>query len=264
MRSIVAVIKILLFAMVTIVVIPVQLLVLSLCRGKESYIIPWLWHKSVCIIFRIKVKVIGTPYADSQAIYVSNHISYLDIPVIGSVIRGSFVAKKDVESWPVFGFLSKLQQTAFISRDRKDAKKEKNSLDSMLKDKKSLIMFPEGTSTDGVCVLPFKSSLFSIAFRDGLNDIIIQPITLNMELVDNKKIINQADRDIYSWHINMDTPLEKHLWRFALSHGAIISLNFHSIIKTNDVKDRKTLAKLCYNTVSNGLKLPTNSEGKNS
>ena len=123
----------------------------------------------------------------------------------------------------------------------------------MLKDGKSLIIFPEGTSTDGREVLPFKSSLFSIAYKDGLADITLQPITLQMVQVNNKNVINQKDRDLYSWHINMDTPLEKHLWRFALSKGAIISLTFHNIIKANEVNDRKTLAKLCHNTVSNEL-----------
>jgi len=253
MRFTIASIKILLFAVITFAVIPLQLLVLVINKGSFSYIIPWLWQKAVCKIFGIKVKVLGKPYTASQTIYLSNHISYLDIPVIGGIIRGSFVAKKDVASWPVFGFLSKLQQTAFISRDRKDAKEGRNALDTMLKDGKSLIIFPEGTSTDGREVLPFKSSLFSIAYRDGLGDITLQPITLRIVQVNKRNLINQKDRDLYSWHVNMDTPLEKHLWRFALSKGAIISLTFHSIIKANEINDRKTLAKLCHNTVSNGL-----------
>ena len=215
--------------------------------------VPWLWQNGVCQIFRIKVQLIGKPYTDSQTIYISNHISYLDIPAIGSILRASFVAKKDVASWPVFGFLSKLQQTAFISRSREDAKKEKHALDTMLNEEKSLIIFPEGTSTDGREVLPFKSSLFSIAYREGLENIKIQPITLSMKLVDKKEVVTQDDRDIYSWHLNMDTPLEKHLWRFALSKGAVISLNFHSEMNAIDLSDRKTLAKVCYNTVSKGL-----------
>ncbi len=263
MRPIIAIIKFILFALVTVTIIPIQLLILSLHKGKYSYVVPWIWQKAVCMIFRIRLKIIGKPYSKTQAIYVSNHLSYLDIPAIGSIIKGSFVAKKDVASWPVFGFLSKLQQTAFISRDRKDAKKERNSLDAILADKKNLIIFPEGTSTDGKEVMPFKSSLFSIAYKKEAKNIIIQPITLRMELVDNKHILSQEDRNIYSWHVNMDMPLEKHLWNFALSKGAVISLNFHNIIKAKDIKDRKTLAKLCHNNVSNGLNIPTNKKENN-
>tara|TARA_R110001592_G_scaffold16881_14_gene71713 strand:+ start:2359 stop:3048 length:690 start_codon:yes stop_codon:yes gene_type:complete len=223
------------------------------CKENAAYILPWLWQKIVCSIFRITVRVNGTPYTDSQTIYMSNHVSYLDIPAIGSILRASFVAKKDVASWPVFGFLSKLQQTAFISRSREDVKKEKHALDSMLNDGKSLIIFPEGTSTDGREVRLFKSSLFSIAMKENLRGIKVQPVTLRMETVNQKQIHTQDDRDLYSWHIDMDTPLDKHLWRFARNKGAVISLTFHPPLNASDFSDRKTLAKACYNTVSKGL-----------
>ncbi|MGN7439106.1 MAG: lysophospholipid acyltransferase family protein [Alcanivorax sp.] len=257
MRTAIAAFKFLLFTLLSLLVAPLQILTLMIHKGNGAYIIPWLWQKTVCKIFRIKVIVEGTPYTDSQTIYVSNHISYLDIPAVGRILRASFVAKKDVASWPVFGFLSKLQQTAFISRSREDAKKEKHALDNMLTDGKSLIIFPEGTSTDGREVLPFKSSLFSIAYREGLDDIMIQPFTISMSRVDNKDITTQEIRDIYSWHINMDTPLEKHLWRFAKSTGAEIKVTFHTEIRASDFSDRKTLAKTSHNAVSNGLNIKT-------
>ena len=253
MRTAVASFKFLLFTLLCLVVAPIQMLVLFIHKGEGAYIVPWLWQKAVCCIFRIKVVVEGKPHTQSQTIYVSNHISYLDIPAVGSILRASFVAKKDVASWPVFGFLSKLQQTAFISRSREDAKKEKYALDTMLTDGKSLIIFPEGTSTDGREVLPFKSSLFSIAYREGLDDIRIQPFTIRMARVDNKGVTTQGIRDIYSWHLKMDTPLEKHLWTFAKSKGATIKVIFHPEIKASDFSDRKTLAKTSHNAVSNGL-----------
>ena len=253
MKKLKASVKFLLFALLTLPIVALQSLLLLIHTGKGAYILPWLWQNAVCLIFRIKVKITGAPYTDKQTIYVSNHISYLDIPVIGSLLRASFVAKKDVASWPVFGFLSTLQQTAFISRDRADATKAKNDLDQMLNDGKSLIIFPEGTSTDGREVVPFKSSLFSIAMKEELTDIYIQPITLKMETVDKKTLETQADRDLYSWHINMDAPLADHLWLFAKSKGAEISLNFHRPVKAHDFENRKTLAKSCYDSVSSGL-----------
>ena len=254
MNSVIASLKLFLFAVICLIVVPIQLVVLALTKGNAAYCMPYLWQKTVCRIFNIQIIVSGVPYKDSQTIYFSNHISYLDIPVIGSILKASFVAKRDVESWPVFGFLSKLQQTAFISRDRKDIAKEKYALDTMLESGKSLIIFPEGTSTDGREVIPFKSSLFSIAMRDELRNIHVQPITLKMKLVNGRAIESQDDRDLYSWHINMDTPLGAHLWRFAKNKGAQISLEFHPVLKASDFSDRKTLAKACYNAVSNGLK----------
>lgn len=222
-------------------------------KGKYAYILPYIWQKFTCRIFSINLIISGTPHVKAQTIYVGNHVSYLDIPVIGSVLKASFVAKKDVASWPVFGFLSKLQQTAFISRERADASKGKQTLNTMLNQGKSLIIFAEGTSTDGREVLPFKSSLFSVAIQDTLPNIYIQPITLRMKTTNNKEIITQDDRDLYSWHRDMDTPLGPHLWRFAKSRGATISLKFHPEIKAHDFSNRKTLAKACHNTVSIGL-----------
>jgi len=253
MHNVIAALKIVLFALISLIVVPVQSLVLVFDKGPGSYIIPQQWHKALCFIFGIKIKYVGKPHTDGQTIFVSNHMSYLDILVLGTVLRASFVAKKDVASWPVFGFLSKLQQTAFISRSHVDARKEKNALDTMISDKKSLIIFPEGTSTDGREVIPFKSSLFSIALRNEQSNIMIQPITLAMHQVDKHEITKQDDHDLYAWHINMTTPLGEHLWRFARSKGAEIHIHFHTPVDANEYSDRKILAKLCHEAVSNGL-----------
>jgi len=256
MRSLIAAVKMILFAGICLLVVPLQLILMLFHKGRYAYILPHLWHKGVCAIFRIRVQKTGSIYCDSQALYMSNHLSYLDIPAIASVLCfGSFVAKKDVANWPVFGFLSTLQQTAFISRSRGDAKKESNALDTMLEDGKNLIIFPEGTSTDGQSVLDFKSSLFSIALREGLEDIIIQPVTVEVLSVNGQPPKTQDDRDIYSWHRDMDDSIElhHHLWSFAKSSGVVLSITFHDIIHAKDFSDRKVLAKTCHDAVSNGL-----------
>ncbi len=258
MRSFIAALKMLAFAALCLVVVPLQLILMLFHKGRYAYILPHLWHKGVCAIFRIRVQKTGSIYTDSQVLYMSNHLSYLDIPAIASILCfGSFVAKKDVASWPIFGFLSTLQQTAFISRSRGDAKKEANALDTMLEDGKNLIIFPEGTSTDGRGVLDFKSSLFSIALREGLENLIIQPVTVEMLSTNGHAPETQEDRDLYSWHRDMDDSIElhHHLWSFAKSSGAIISISFHDIIHAKNFSDRKILAKTCHEAVSNGLQL---------
>lgn len=253
MRNLIATFKLLSFGLLCLAVVPPQLLILKITKGKISYILPHLWEKAVCFIFRIQKNVIGIPKNDSQVIYVSNHLSYLDIPLIGSVIKGSFVAKQDVSGWPVFGFLSKLQQTAFISRNREDAANAAQNLENMLIQGKSLIIFPEGTSTDGRDVHPFKSSLFSLFFKESIGDIFIQPITIKMIKTNAKTVTSQEDRDLYAWHINMDTPLGEHLWQFAKSKGAEIEINIHPAFKAHSLKNRKELAKHCHDTVCKAL-----------
>lgn len=253
MNNLIACIKLLGFAVACLIIVPLQSLVLAFTKGPVAYFLPTFWHRFVCFCFAIRYEVDGTAVADKQTIFMSNHISYLDIPVIASVLRASFVAKEDVARWPVFGFLSKLQQTAFISRSRKDASNVKGGLDQMLADGKSLIIFPEGTSTDGRDVRPFKSSLFALAMGRDNPDLMIQPMTLSMEDADGRHIETQNDRDLYSWHVDMDTELPDHLWRFAKSKGATIKIKFHTPLRAAAFQDRKLLAHQCYEDVRGGL-----------
>jgi len=258
MQSFKAGFKFFLFVLLCLVIVPSQSLILLFHKGRTAYVLPRLWHKGVCKIFGIKIRQTGVPYTDTQVLYMSNHISYLDISMMASVIpNASFVAKKAVASWPVWGFLSTLQQTAFISRSRGDAKKEANALDAMLQNGKNLIIFPEGTSTDGRGVLDFKSSLFSIALQDGLDHLMIQPITLQLLQTDGCAPQTQDARDLYAWHRDMDTELHHHLWHIAKHSGALVQITFHDIIAAKDFNDRKTLAKTCHDTVCKGLEVST-------
>lgn len=238
------------------IMVPIQLLIMLLKGGKPAYTTPWLWHKGVCRLFSLTVQTEGTPCTDRQVIFVCNHMSYLDIPVIGSVLKASFVAKGEVANWPVFGFLSKLQQTAFISRSKTSLENDKNALETMLRDGRSMIIFPEGTSTDGRSVVPFKSSLFSIALsEDALaQDIWLQPMTLSLIAVDQQSPEDQKIRDLYAWHGDMD--LAPHLCAFTKTRGATIKITFHPPVQARALPDRKKLALTCHDQVASGLITP--------
>lgn len=231
--------------------IPPQMFLMVFHRGPGAYVIPHLWQSFICKVFGLKVLVEGAPVRDRQMLYVCNHVSYLDIPVIGSVLKASFIAKKEVAGWPVFGLLSKLQQTAFISRSRNDAQREKNALFNMLGEGKSLILFPEGTSTDGRDVAPFKSSLFSMTLDDSRPGILIQPITLKIEQVDGQPASIQAARDRYAWYGDMTMP--PHLKDFSAARSAVIRLVFHDPVDPRSFADRKMLADYCRTKVRSGL-----------
>lgn len=233
------------------IMVPLQMIVMIFHRGRGAYLIPHIWQKGVCRIFGLKVIVEGSPLHDRQTVFVCNHLSYLDIPVLGSVLKASFIAKKDVAGWPVFGFLSRLQQTAFISRSRQDAGKEKNALSNMLDEGKSLILFAEGTSTDGADVAPFKSSLFSMTLDDNRHALTIQPVTLRIEQVDGKTPEAQGIRDLYAWHGDMTMP--PHLKGFTACRGAVIRLVFHDPVDPKAFTDRKIMADHCREKVRAGL-----------
>jgi len=241
------------FLLLILLIAPFQIATLALRRGHPaSYALPLLFHKIVTRLFGLRVEIIGTPVTGQQALYVFNHVSYLDIPVIGSVLPASFVAKKDVAGWPVFGLLARLSQTAFISRKSRDSGHASGVLAAMIRRGQSLIIFPEGTSSDGRQVLPFKSSLFGIALAgQTARPLLIQPATLSLCAVNGAPVTTPAQRDLYAWYGDMT--LVPHLWTFAKRRGAIVRLHFHPPLAAQDFSGRKMLAQSCYSAVAGAL-----------
>ncbi|HRK97894.1 MAG: 1-acyl-sn-glycerol-3-phosphate acyltransferase [Alphaproteobacteria bacterium] len=250
MTSLLAVFKIFLMAIWSIPLVLIQICVLIFHKGAGAYIVPRFWHKGICKIIGLKTEICGEPVHGQQLIYISNHLSYLDIPVIGSYLLASFIAKEEVAHWPVLGFLSKVQQTAFISRTSAHAKKVTNALDSMLKQGKSLILFPEGTSAAGTGVLPFKSSLFSLAMPKDMKPIPIQPFIINLILV-NGEPTTSHNRDLYSWYGDMD--FAPHIWKFMKNKGATVRLTFLPVVQPDEAIDRKALCRIVQDQIESGL-----------
>ena len=115
MRKIKAVIRLILLTLLSLAVMISQTIILSVYRGPASYLIPILWERGARRIFGIKIIRIGRPVTGRQVLYMSNHLSYIDIPLLGSLVYGSFVARGDVRQWPVWGYLGSMQQTVYIS-----------------------------------------------------------------------------------------------------------------------------------------------------
>lgn len=252
MRPARAVVKIALFLVLALLAIPPQLALLRLSKGPAAEWIPLLWHKAICAVFGIKIEIRGAPEKDRQALYVSNHLSYLDIVVLAGILRASFLSKKEVKSWPFFNILAYLQQTAYIERRKTALVTAKTDLETLLARGRSLIIFPEGTSTDGQSVRRFKSGLFALAL-EGLEPLPVQPVTISVAEADGRPPESQKDRDLYAWHIDMKDSLALHLWRFAKSSGARLIVTFHEPLSPAAFPDRKALAKACHDSVCKGL-----------
>lgn len=128
----------------------------------------WLhrWCRFACLVLGIRKTVTGT--IPTSGLIVSNHLSYLDIVVLSSIRRCVFVAKKDVASWPLFGWLARAAGTVFADRNRRTASHEAVDLiRSAINNGALVVLFPEGTSSDGRSVLPFKSALLQPALQTG-------------------------------------------------------------------------------------------------
>jgi 1-acyl-sn-glycerol-3-phosphate acyltransferase len=126
-----------------------------------------LWATGVVRALGISVEVRGEP-PRPPFFLVSNHLSYVDIPVFYSRLATSFVAKSEISRWPLIGFLASTTGTLFLEREhRGDLTRVLGEVGTRLQSGLGVVVFPEGTSTRGDRVLPFKSSLFEIAVRTG-------------------------------------------------------------------------------------------------
>lgn len=248
------------FFLLVFISVPMQYIVFLLpLRQKYKSVLPFLFHKITCRIFGIRIGMQGTCVRGAQTLFLSNHISYLDIVALGSVIPASFIAKKEVDSWPLINILARLQPTAFIERRRTAIKKEGAGITQRLARGESFIIFPEGTSSDGRQVWPFKSSLFALAAGQKL---VLQPVTISVLSVDGQSPAAQNIREIYAWHLYMDAPLADHLWAFAKTSGAVLHITFHPALESSAFSDRKELASMCHSVVSSGLIVPDQNECK--
>jgi len=230
------------------VVVPAQLLVLAVSRGPASMVLPGWFHRLLCRILGLQVEVQGVPVSSAQVVFISNHLSHLDIPVIGSVLSACFVAKDDIRSWPVFGFLSRLQQTVFVSRNPRRVAEVTSALAAALAAGHRLVLFPEGTSSDGGTVLRFKSSVFSLLADPALRHVVLQPMTIELLAVDGRSIADGGDRDRYAYYGAMR--LLPHLLSFMRGSGARLRLTLHAPLPDTAGQPRKALAALAHARVA--------------
>src|SRR5256714_15267935 len=143
-------------------------------------------------------------------LFPANPVSYLDITIFSSLIAGSFVAKREVAGWPLFGWLAKLQRSVFIDRQVRSTADQRDSIAGRLAAGDALILFPEGTSGDGNRVLPFKSALFSVADQPATGPVTVQPVSIAYTRL-NSMPIGRRYRPLFAWYGAM--PMAPHLWR---------------------------------------------------
>ena len=245
-----AFIRLSLYLMLTFALMPAQLLaLLAASRLRER--IPLLYHGLCCRIFGLAVEVRGRMATARPLLFASNHTSYLDIMVLASLIPGSFVAKREVANWPLFGVLAKLQRTVFVVRDRRHAVRQRDEMTRRLVAGDALILFPEGTSNDGNRVLRFKSSLFAVAHHEieGLT-LGVQPVSIAYVALDGMPL-GRFLRPFYAWYGDMD--LAPHLWRVAGLGNATAVVEFHPPAPLQAFASRKALADYCYQRVAAGV-----------
>ena len=241
------------FFLLCALVLPVQV-VASKVHKPSARQVPFRLYRLLHKLIGLKVVVHGAPVQNRSVLFVSNHVSWMDIPILGGVTPCCFVAKSEVGTWPFFGTMARAGRTVFLERERRTkANQQKGELHRRLEEGDSLLLFPEGTSNDGNRVLPFKSTLFSVAqMRVGVAEepILVQPISVAYTKLNGVPMGRQF-RPFFAWYGDMD--LLPHLWK-ALSLGRVqVDVHFHEPVSIEQVDDRKEMAEFCYSSVEEGV-----------
>lgn len=213
---------------------------------------PWTPHITQAVS-RLSFLVLGMRHQavgermDLPGAVVANHASWLDIFALNARKRVYFVSKSEVAGWPVVGYLARLVGTVFIARDPRQAHTQRRIFEERLSAGHKLLFFPEGTSTDGLRVLPFKSTLFEAFFSDGLRERIhIQPVTVVYEAPPGQ------DPRFYGWWGEME--LGPHLLQvLAARRNGTVRLIYHPPVRVAGFDGRKALARHLEAAVRAGM-----------
>jgi len=233
----------------TVPLMPVQALGLALRRPWVATF-PRFYHRRCCRILGIRVREIGRPTSVRPALFAANHVSYLDITVLGSLLAASFIAKTEVAGWPLFGWLARLQRSVFVDRRARSTARQRDSIAERLAAQDALILFPEGTSSDGNRLLPFKSALFSVADHAATGPVTVQPVSISYTRLDGIPL-GRGLRPFFAWYGSMS--MGPHLWRM-LGLGTVeVVVEFHPPTTLAECGSRKALARYCEERVLEGL-----------
>ena len=226
---------------------------MALSRWRQLQVQQW-WCGGVARVAGLRTTASGAPAGQKgrACVYLVNHVSYFDIPAFGRLVPATFVAKSEVAAWPLFGWFARLTGTVFIPRRAGHSAAQVALLQGRLSRGESLILFPEGTHSDGSDVLPFKSSLLqSVVAGTDDTQAIVQPVSVvYTRLASGEPLVGER-RSLYAW-IDFDD-MFPHLWRALGRNGADVRVIFHPPLPPADCRDRKRLASAAEIAVRDGV-----------
>lgn len=248
--NVLAVVRVLVFLAWTFLLLPAQVCAL-LVRSRLSWRIPRLYHRGNCVLLGLNVVEHGRADKSPAVLYASNHSSYLDIIVLAALTEACFVSKAEVANWPLFGILAKLNHTVFVERRVRESSEKLGEIKDRLRQGRRLILFPEGTSSDGNRVLPFNSTFFAAGNTkcDGF-PVKVQPVAIGYTKLWGLPL-GRGDRPARAWYGDMS--LAGHLWSVFKSGPTDVEVAFLPCVTFCDFASRKELAKSCEGDVASAL-----------
>ncbi|TIN34488.1 MAG: 1-acyl-sn-glycerol-3-phosphate acyltransferase [Mesorhizobium sp.] len=234
----------------SLILVPLQILSMKTGLWRETFILK-IWHRLIIRALGMRIHVKGTLSNRRPLLVASNHVSWTDIMVLGSMADVTFIARADMAGWPLIGMLSKLQRTVFIERERKRSSGDQASeIASRMAKGDAMVLFAEGSTSDGNMILPFKSTLFgaaSMAISEGAAEtVFIQPVAIVYTRLHGVPL-GRRHRPIAAWIGDED--LMPHLKVLMAEGGLDVEVHFGEPVAFSKGSRRKETARLMESQV---------------
>lgn len=229
------------FLLLTLLIIPIGSLARLTKNPQHVLALSQLYFTSVAWLLGLRTHVHGAINKNKPLLIISNHISYTDIIALGAAAPLTFIPKSEIETWPLIGFLCKLIGCVFVDRRRTQTKTNMGNIEAGLKAGKPLVLFAEGTTSDGRGLLPIRSSYFQIV---ELMDepVHIQPVLLRYTRI-NGLPMDETQRYDIAWV--GDEELVPHLKKLLTFSRIDVDIHFLPEINVGECKTRKEIARMC-------------------
>ena len=213
-------------------------------RWRAAGLLQMAFHRLALWTLGIRLRVHGRPARERPLLLAANHASWIDISAYSAVMPLSFVAKREVGTWPLIGFFARLQHSVFIDRTRRGAAADQaDSIGRRLAEGDAIVLFPEGTTSDGNQVLPFRSSLFGAARtaldEAGIEAVFVQPVAIAYTHMLGLPL-GRSGRSIVSWVGDQD--LVPHAKELLAASDFDVSIVFGQPIRFDHSADRKKVS----------------------
>ena len=245
MRSLLATFRLGTTVLFTLTCFASHVITIPFCRGfgipiqKTRYPVLRFWSRGMLRIFGMRLKIQGTA-PESPFLLLSNHLSYLDPVLLFTHVDCVFVAKREIRSWPVLGFIVKTMGALFIDRQRRsDIGRVTELLRRNIHEHQGVVLFPEGTTSNGAAVLPIRSSLLQPAAEGAF------PVRIAVVRYETPEGEAHASESVCWWG---NHTFFSHIWRLAHLKGIQAEVIHEE--RVLHVPDRKEMAREVHRTMS--------------
>jgi len=200
------------------------------------------YYRLLCRLLKLRIHTVGRPASGHPTLIVSNHVSWLDIPVVSAVLPVAFVTKQEVASWPIVGAASRLLRSVYIDRTRRQQSGEDSAnIAKRLVEGDPVVLFAEGTSSDGNRTLPFRSSLVgAVAQVDPTHQVLLQPMSIAYNRWQGLAM-SRRDRPLIAWYGDLD--FMPHLKDFVRRAVVDVTVTFGEPVPFANGADRKAVTR---------------------